>query len=53
MLIHHIVRADLRCDVGQMNIAHSVKLHWPDPPLSKKTFFIDFCGSLVFEKKEV
>lgn len=34
MLIHHIVRADLRCDVGQMNIAHSVKLHWPDPPPS-------------------
>lgn len=36
MLIHCPVRADLRCDVGQMNIAHLVKLHWPGPPPSKK-----------------
>lgn len=45
MLIHHIVRVDLSCDVGQMNIAHSVKLHWPGPPPSKKTFLIHFCVS--------
>lgn len=36
MLIHHIVIANLRCDVGQMDIEHSVKLHWSDLPPSKK-----------------
>lgn len=51
MLIHLIVRADLRCDVGQMNIVRSAKLHRADPPPSNKTFFIDFCRSPVFVRK--
>lgn len=48
MLICYIVRADLRSDIGQMNIAHSVKLHWCGPPCGKRTIFIGrlfICGS--------
>lgn len=55
ILIHHI-RADLRCVVGQMNMAHFIKLHWPDSPPSEKTILLDFHGSRIqsfqiFEKK--
>lgn len=55
MLICHTVRAVLRCGIGQMNIAHSVKLHCYDTLPSKRTDFSDFCGSriwssLVFKK---
>jgi len=51
MLILLIVRADLRCDVGQMNVVHSINficmVHLP----VKKLFLIDFSRSPVFEKQ--
>lgn len=48
MLICHIVRAVLRCDIGQMNIAHSLKLHWCGTLPSKRKVFSDFWGSRIW-----
>ena len=45
----YIILLELISDV--MQVKWTLHIRWPDPPPSKKTFLIDFCGSPVFEKK--